>query len=674
MRGDSVSVEHSIDGAIEVNKLLPYPIGKLLAYCIAGHHSGLPDGGNKNDEPDFTTLYGRLQRKDRSIYEAYKQELQIPGIDDKEFKQLLMQDCNNDIQVLVDKFTFFTRYCFSCLTDADSFDTGTFCGTRTNRVPHMDFAKCLQRLDERINSFVCKTDLQKARSVLQAQVFAKVGEASEISLMNMPTGSGKTLCSIKFALERAIRSGKKRIIYIIPFNSIIDQTVGEFERIFQEDAEILRHQSSFSYEDDDGKEPSSEDYRDAMKNATENWDCKLVVTTAVQFFGSLYSDRKKKLRKLHNMADSILVFDEAHLMPQNWLQPCLQAVSFLTKYFHSEAVFLTATMPDFKKLVQKYALSSSQVTDLIEDTSAFHNFKKCSYVNMGEVSQSQLLQAAQGQPSTLIIVNSKKMAKELYQLCTGKKYHLSTYMAACDRQCVIGKIKNDLELLERDFPGLQNVPEERRITIISTSLIEAGVDLDLFSVYRELTGLDSILQSGGRCNREGKRMDAATYVFSFLETKDQKQPDIRVELTRGLLEKYNDISAPECITEYYDRLFHMKEEQIENHTIGSECSDINCIPFRSYGEKFKIIDAFTASVAVGRDDKSRELIRQLEYTGQCNVRELQKYTCSIKPWELDDLIKQHVVEDSGSGIWCLTNQDYYDKKTGIKFEGEDYFI
>ena len=361
-------------------------------------------------------------------------------------------------------------------------------------------------------------------------------------------------------------------------------------------------------------------------------------------------------------------------MPQNLLQPCLQAVSFLTKYFHSEAVFLTATMPDFRKLVQKYALSSSQVTDLIEDTSAFNNFKKCSYVNMGEVSQSQLLQAAQGQPSTLIIVNSKKMAKELYQLCTGKKYHLSTYMAACDRQCVIGKIKNDLELLERDFPGLQNVPEKRRITIISTSLIEAGVDLDLFSVYRELTGLDSILQSGGRCNREGKRMDAATYVFSFLETKDQKQPDIRVELTRGLLEKYDDISAPECITEYYDRLFHMKEEQIENHTIGSECSDINCIPFRSYGEKFKIIDAFTASVAVGRDDKSRELIRQLEYTGQCNVRELQKYTCSIKPWELDDLIKQHVVKDYDSGVWCLINQDYYDKETGIKFEGEDYFI
>lgn len=676
IRGKAILVEHSIDGAIEVNKLLPYPIGKMLAYCIAGHHSGIPDGGNKKDSPDnydHPTLYGRLQRKDRSIYEAYQEELQIPDIDDKEFKQLLTQDCNN-YKVLVDKFAFFTRYCFSCLTDADSIDTGTFCGTRTNCVPHTDFAKCLQRLDQRMSSFVCKTELQKARSVLQEQVFAKVRETSEISLMNMPTGSGKTLCSIKFALERAIRAGKKRIIYIIPFNSIIDQTVGEFEGIFQEDAEILRHQSSFSYEDDDGDESSSEDYRDAMKNATENWDAGIVITTAVQFFESLYSNRKKKLRKLHNMADSILIFDEAHLMPQNFLQPCLQAVSFLTKYFHSEAVFLTATMPDFKSLVQKYALSNSQVVDLIEDTSAFHKFKKCRYVNMGQVSQSQLLQEVQVQPSALVIVNSKKMAKELYQLCTGNKYHLSTYMAACDRQRVIGEIKDALELLEKDFPGLQNVPEERRITIISTSLIEAGVDLDLFSVYRELTGLDSILQSGGRCNREGKRSDATTFVFSFIKNENQHQTDVRIELTRGLLEKYEDISAPECITEYYDRLFHMREDQIENHTISSECSDINCIPFRSYGERFKIIDALTASVAVGLDEKSLELIRQLEYTGQCNVRELQKYTCSIKPWELDALIDQHVVKDYGSGIWCLTNRDYYDDETGIKFEGEDYFI
>ncbi len=353
IRGENIHVEHSIDGAIEADRLYEYPVNRLLAYCIAGHHSGLPDGGNKNDEPDFPTLYGRLQRKEQSLYKAYKEEIQIPDIDEKGFKKLLTQDCNNDIKVLVDKFAFFTRYCFSCLTDADSIDTGTFCGTRTDSVPHMDFAKCLQRLNERMSSFVCKTELQKARSVLQAQVFAKVGEASEISLINMPTGSGKTLCSIKFALERAIRSGKKRIIYIIPFNSIIDQTVVEFERIFQEDAEILRHQSSFSYEDDDGDEQSSEDYRDAMKNATENWDAKLIVTTAVQFFESIYSNRKKKLRKLHNMADSILVFDEAHLMPQNLLQPCLQAISFLTKYFHSEAVFLTATMPDFKKAGSK---------------------------------------------------------------------------------------------------------------------------------------------------------------------------------------------------------------------------------------------------------------------------------------------------------------------------------
>ena len=167
--------------------------------------------------------------------------------------------------------------------------------------------------------------------------------------MNMPTGSGKTLCSMKFALERLIRSGKKRIIYIIPFNSIIDQTVGELEEIFQEDAEVLRHQSSFSYEDAEGNESYSEDYRDAVKNANGKLGSAVSnYHSRVRFFESIYSNRKKKLRKLHNMADSILIFDEAHLNAANsFAAVCLQAVSFLTKYFHSEAVFLTATMPDF---------------------------------------------------------------------------------------------------------------------------------------------------------------------------------------------------------------------------------------------------------------------------------------------------------------------------------------
>lgn len=196
---------------------------------------------------------------------------------------------------------------------------------------------------------------------------------AEIYLLNMPTGSGKTLASVKIALERAIASGKKRIIYIIPYNSIIDQTANVFDELFQGTAQILRHQSTFSYEDD---ENISEDYREAAKCAAENWNAPFIITTAVQFFESVYANRRGKLRKMHNMADSVLIFDEAHLMPQNYLQPCLQAVAYITRYLKSEAVFLTATMPDFVKLLQQYALPDSKVENLIQDTSLFIEFQE----------------------------------------------------------------------------------------------------------------------------------------------------------------------------------------------------------------------------------------------------------------------------------------------------------
>lgn len=197
-----------------------------------------------------------------------------------------------------------------------------------------------------MSAFMCRTRLQKARSALQAQAFQRASRDAEIYLMNMPTGSGKTLASVKIALERALAGKKKRIIYVIPYNSIIDQTVDVFEGLFGGELEILRHQSTFSYED---TEDQDEDYQKAAKLAVENWDAPFIVTTAVQFFESIYANKRGKLRKLHNMADSILVFDEAHLMPQSYLQPCLQSIAFITKYLNSEAIFFDGNHAGFRK-------------------------------------------------------------------------------------------------------------------------------------------------------------------------------------------------------------------------------------------------------------------------------------------------------------------------------------
>lgn len=280
INGKNIKVEHSGCGAKEVQKKYPSIVKWLMSYCITGHHSGIPDGGFKNDTKDQATLHGRLEREFED-YSIYKEELKGIDIDEKAFCEFLAEDCGNNMDMVIDKFAFLVRYCFSCLTDADSIDTATFCTGKTNRSLNADFKNCLDKVNKYMDSFSCVSGLQKTRAVLQEQVFSQVGQDAGIYLMNMPTGSGKTLCSIKFALQRAINMGKQRIIYIIPYNSIIEQTADVFEKVFGEDAEILRHQSTFSYDEESGY---SEDYQEVVKYATENWDARIIITTAVQFF------------------------------------------------------------------------------------------------------------------------------------------------------------------------------------------------------------------------------------------------------------------------------------------------------------------------------------------------------------------------------------------------------
>ena len=545
INGVNIRVEHSTCGALAARE--NYTIGPMvlmMEYCIAGHHSGIPDGGFANDSSDMLTLQGRMKRQFED-YSEYKEELSLPKLNEKDWLMYLLNDCYNDIKKVIDKFAFLTRYAFSCLVDADSIDTADFCKERElPRKLKADFRACLYTVDDKLSSFVCKTELQKTRNLLQKQAFQNISQDAEIYLLNMPTGSGKTLASVKIALERAIVKNKKRIIYIIPYNSIIEQTAEVFEELFADHMEILRHQSTFSFEDDAN---GSEDYREAAKTAAENWDAPFIITTAVQFFESVYANKRGKLRKMHNMSESILIFDEAHLMPQNYLQPCLQAVAYITRYLHSEAVFLTATMPDFERLIREYALPDSKIINLIKDTSMFLKFQKCKYNYIGEVTASKLLSRSCEYPSSLIIVNKKSTARNLYQECGGKKYHLSTYMTSFDRKRVLKEIREELERLETDYPEYKNIPENRKITIISTSLIEAGVDLDVYTVFRERSGLDSILQSGGRCNREGKRKTADVYVFDLEEETKQTALEEKANLTKGLLEKYADISDVKCI-------------------------------------------------------------------------------------------------------------------------------
>ncbi len=668
--GENVKIPHALCGAKTAKELFgSLGAARVLQYAIAGHHTGLQDSGTRTDTADKPTLFGTMARSTQD-YSAYSTELSVPSPDFIVLNTYLSDGCKSN-EELAERFAFMTRYCFSCLTDADWLDTEHFF-TKIERQPLLsDFEGCLKQVNQKLQSFRCETLLQQTRAKLQQQVFDKARNPSAVYLMNMPTGSGKTLCSIKFALERALLSGKRRIVYIIPYNSIIEQTAETFQQIFGNKANILRHQSTFSL---DNLPDKNEQDTLWLKQATENWDAQIILTTAVQFFESVYSNKRAKLRKLHNMSDSILIFDEAHLMPLDYLQPCLRAIAYICRFLHSEAIFLTATMPNYQRLLKEYAEESLPVLDLITDRSGFAAFCKCKFQNLGQMSDETLMIHAQEQPSALIVVNKRTTAVKLYHMCQqGSKFHLSTYMTAFDRMRVIAEVREAVNQLEKDFPNLIDVPLQRRITVISTSLIEAGVDLDFFAVYRQLWGLDSILQSAGRCNREGKRENAYTYIFEREEEQGSKQT-LRQSITKGILSEFSEIGSEECITEYYQRLLFVHREDIVKNSLGRLCPKPDQIPFKTYSDAFELIDSKTVSVAVVQDEVSRVLFEKIQNHEPVKIQAIQPYTLTVYQYELDKLLQQGVVSDFESGIYWLTNNEYYNEKTGITFDGQDVFV
>lgn len=544
LNGEKIRCEHACCGAAEIMKnggLASY----LLAYCAAGHHSGLQNGGAKNDSPDDGTLHAALN-KDASDYLPEGERFRCSMPDMKPLINMI-SDGTRDIPECIERSAFFTRYLFSCLTDADFIDTERFCSPDTDRSVKGDFAKALEKVDSELAKFKCDTAVRTARKSLQEQAFSAC-QYGGIHIMNMPTGSGKTLCSIRLALQKAVSEGKKRIIYVIPYTSIIEQTADVFTKIFGDVLPVVQHHSNYCPDEDE----SSDITEDKLKKVCENWDAPLIVTTNVQFFQSFYHRKSSRLRKLHNIADSVIVFDEVHMMPVPFLQPCVRAVGYAVKYLGSEAFFLSATMPDFAELFHKYA-KGCDYDELIRDKTDFKMFRNSQIRYLGEITWDRLAQMSEENESTLIIVNSRKSAGKLYEMCSGtdrKIYCLSTYLTANDRSALIAEIR---ELLK----------EHKSVTVISTSLIEAGVDLDFKAVYREIAGIDSILQSAGRCNREGTRSDCFTNVFiSEDDMPSRGDIGIRANISKQLLESGNDVTEPAVITEYYNRLFERMKDQM----------------------------------------------------------------------------------------------------------------
>ena len=536
-----------------------------------------------------------------------------------------------------------------------------------------DLEKALSILNERMKNMRSETKLQQARSSIQKQAIDHCTKDSHISVLDMPTGSGKTLCSLKIALEKAVESGKKHIIYVIPYTSIIEQTAKDFEEMFRDVLPVLQHHSNYSY---DGNTEEEKKTAEKLKRTCENWDAPLIITTSVQFFQSIYHYKGSALRKFHNLRDSVIVFDEIHLIPTELLRPCLKAVGYITKYLNSEALFLSATMPDYSKLFDKF-LPDVNYNKLVTDRTNFKYFKKCEYKDMGKTTLETIAENASRCKNALIVVNTKKTAAELYSLVQGEKYHLSANMTPAHRSRVIEVVRNKLKKGEP-------------ITVVSTSLVEAGVDLDFNTVFRQLSGLDSILQAGGRCNREGKDAKGYVYVFDIDETY-RKGSDLamRINKTKGLLEKYQDITSYDCIKEYYDGIFDFNQSRIAENSIAKYNEQSNSfdrqglmlpysIPFRSYAMQFEYISADTISIVIDdpNDQTCHELVETLRKGDMSVRRALQKYSVSVYMNVFKDLYSQGVLKDHGTGIFILENQSYYNNETGLNPQAamQDYFI
>lgn len=280
----------------------------------------------------------------------------------------------------------------------------------------------------------------------------------------------------------------RRVVYVIPYTSIIEQNAQVFRDILG-DGNVLEHHANVTFDLSDGA--PLEETRRAL--ATENWDMPVVVTTAVQLFESIYASRSSKCRKLHNLANSVIIFDEAQMLPLSHLKPCVAAMASLTEQFHSTVVLCTATKPSLDDLLHTYA-PGCPVTELCSQTAGLYGkFRRVCFRQAGTLTDEALAEELSGQKQVLCIVNSRKAAQTVFaRLPREGSFHLSTLMVPAQRQALLREIRQRLK------DGLP-------CRVVSTSLIEAGVDVDFPAVYRELAGLDSVLQAAGRCNREGNR-------------------------------------------------------------------------------------------------------------------------------------------------------------------------
>ena len=633
---------HAYVGAIIAQKLYPQ-IAPLIAQPIAGHHRGL------YDYCDYIEETKRELPKDVTI------DAVIPY----QFPKLPKME-QYDLHHLV-------RMLFSCLVDADSLDTEAFMNPEQakHRGCHTSMQKLLVTLEKHLEGLKANapdTEVNHIRNYVQQQcVKESQGEGGFYSL-TVPTGGGKTLASVLWALHHAVKNHLQRVIIAIPYTSIIVQTAATLKHIFGED-NVLEHHSNINPED-----IKDEMLRERLQLATENWDYPIIVTTNVQLFESLFSNKRSDCRKLHHITNSVIILDEVQTLPLGFYKPIVHTLDTLKRVFGTSILFTTASQPILSGRIEGANPMASfnalqSVHEIIPQEAQLHD--KLRRVELqfidGTKSYDEIAKELTRHQKVLCIVNTRRDAKELYDRLPkdGICLHLSRMMCPAHVSATIEQIKEALK-------AQGNQP----IRVIATQLIEAGVDIDFPVVFRQEAGLDSILQAAGRCNREGKQGICSTFVFSL--SKEHPLPPGFITQTNNArlnMGRNHDWFAPEAMTSYFKQLHaridNFDEKQIQTLLYKPECE------FEEAAQQFHMIDDQTTSVIINWGE-SINLYKLLLSQGPSYslMKMLAQYSVNIRERDFKKLQGIGAIDEPFEKIYAITNPDFYKANTGLSLDNQ----
>lgn len=653
-------VDHSTFGAQHAASTIGGHFGQLLAFCIAGHHGSLPDAISDDELTRRSTLRERLTKTVPAVSvkpdDRAAPALRLPFVpsrDDAGFQ-----------------LAFFTRMLYSALIDADRCATEAFCdpplaAERSRAKP------AIAELRSALEAFMRWKERSSARTevnCVRAGVLAECITAAELEpgffSLNVPTGGGKTYASLAFALRHAETHHLRRVVVAIPFTSIIEQTADAYRLALGTLAgdALIEHHSDIV---------PARDTRD-NKLATENWDAPLVVTTNVQLYESLFAARGTPCRKLHRLARSVIVLDEAQTIPVELLRPTLLALQELVTHYRCTIVLCTATKPALERDERDFTIGLEGVRPIVTDARAlFDALRRVEVTHLGKLDDEALADRLALEPSALCIVNTRPHAARLYDELVARcgregSYHLSTFMCAQHRRERLAEIRGRLR--EGEF-----------CRVVSTQLIEAGVDVDFPTVFRAPAGFDSIAQAAGRCNREGRlQRDGAPVlgqVYAF-DTDRPPPPGLQraaAQCGLELREAHPDPLAPDAVEAYF-RLFYWSQQHVWDKcdVLGALADDFRHpqvrLRFRTAAARYRIIREEQTPLLVPHDANARALRDQLLRSGEVDFgvhRAAQPYIVGVRDTLLAALRDNGVVIAHASGLWLLVNDQTYSQEKGV---------